>query len=232
MSAIVTMLIIIALSLVAIGVVWAVISNILKGTKEEISLGFEDLMENPLNVGENNSNEEEECTPQSDEITCGVWICGSRENNCGTIVDCGACASGTCGEGVCVGCTPVCDGKECGDDGCGSECPPGCEGSAECVEGNCITEISVDSGVIDLVWPPGVGLYFDSYDLPTEIGYIHYYVKFPGSAESECLLIYDYIFPSLPQVYNKSHIRLGASHSDIQPNDNYEIWETYVGCLG
>ncbi|MFA5061062.1 MAG: LamG-like jellyroll fold domain-containing protein [Candidatus Pacearchaeota archaeon] len=40
-------------------------------------------------------------------------------------------------------CVPSCSGKECGDDGCGGTCPPGCGVSEECVDGVC--EISSSS---------------------------------------------------------------------------------------
>lgn len=36
------------------------------------------------------------------------------------------------------GCTPMCSGKQCGDDGCGSVCGT-CSGSATCEAGQCIT---------------------------------------------------------------------------------------------
>jgi len=35
-------------------------------------------------------------------------------------------------------CTPQCDGKVCGDDGCGGECPPGCPGDQVCNAGQCV----------------------------------------------------------------------------------------------
>jgi len=53
--------------------------------------------------------------------------CDSVPNGCGGAIDCGATcvAPETCGGGgsanVC-GCTPMCSGKNCGDDGCGSSC--------------------------------------------------------------------------------------------------------------
>ena len=48
-----------------------------------------------------------------------------------------------CDDGVCVEppCAPVCGGRECGDDGCGGECPPGCEDGWSCdVTGLCIED--------------------------------------------------------------------------------------------
>ena len=43
MSAIITTLIIIALALVAIGIIWFVIQNVLSSTKSEVTQGTEDL---------------------------------------------------------------------------------------------------------------------------------------------------------------------------------------------
>ena len=41
---------------------------------------------------------------------------------------------------TCTGppCTPDCDGKECGDDGCGGTCAPGCSGNDTCDAGVCV----------------------------------------------------------------------------------------------
>jgi hypothetical protein len=35
------------------------------------------------------------------------------------------------------GCVPACDGKQCGDDGCGASCPPGCGANETCQAGQC-----------------------------------------------------------------------------------------------
>ena len=37
-------------------------------------------------------------------------------------------------------CQPVCEGKECGPDGCGNLCAPGCTGQDSCVQGKCICQ--------------------------------------------------------------------------------------------
>ena len=46
------------------------------------------------------------CIPETQEETCGTWVCGKKTNNCGDEVDCGPC-DGTCVEGVCE---PACEG--------------------------------------------------------------------------------------------------------------------------
>jgi hypothetical protein len=53
---------------------------------------------------------------------------------------------GTCSSGMCR-CTPQCN-KECGDDGCGAQCPA-CGGGRECVNDKCV-ECRTDSDCRDL----------------------------------------------------------------------------------
>ena len=228
-SGIIVTLILVALALVAIGVVWAVVSKIIstgseKITEERFKLN---LATQNLTGGEDTGGDEE-CTPESSDVTCGTWVCGSRTNNCGQPVDCGEpCESGTCVNGTCEGCVPDCTGKTCGSDGCGDNNNCGTCESGECVEGSCVIEDYVNLGVVGDVWPPNVGLYFSSLDLPTNVSYANYYAKFPGSLETRCLIIYDYLWPL--EGYDQSIIRL-IGYSAIQPGDNYEIWETYIGC--
>jgi hypothetical protein len=55
-------------------------------------------------------------------------------------------------------CVPNCDGRACGDDGCGGACPPGCSSGRKCVESGVCMEMDaelVESGikVIDLFSP-------------------------------------------------------------------------------
>ena len=54
------------------------------------------------------------CDPQCDGVSCGgPDACGGT---------CGCEPGTTCEAGACVPCTAMCDGKECGDDGCGGVC--------------------------------------------------------------------------------------------------------------
>jgi sulfatase modifying factor 1 len=46
-------------------------------------------------------------------------------------------AAGTAGSSGAAGCVPDCEGKECGFDGCGSLCAPGCSSSQGCHAGQC-----------------------------------------------------------------------------------------------
>lgn len=98
------------------------------------------------------------CEPSCWGIECGLDpVCGTRNcGNCQPLADCtpegqcvcqgAACGSACCPEGqVCDAtehcCTPDCDGKECGADGCGGYCGPGCEVGYTCnPDGLCISE--------------------------------------------------------------------------------------------
>ncbi|MBM4396681.1 MAG: SUMF1/EgtB/PvdO family nonheme iron enzyme [Deltaproteobacteria bacterium] len=46
-------------------------------------------------------------------------------------------------------CVPSCGGKECGDDGCGGSCPPGCDGDSECAFGTCRPKCTVPCGACE-----------------------------------------------------------------------------------
>ena len=104
------------------------------------------------------------------ECSTGLTNCGGvcvdttqDEQNCGA---CGAtCASGEgCQSGVCVAvCIPDCNGKNCGDDGCGGVCGtcdgsspvchegvcgPACLANAECTNLQCC-DLAIDGGTCD-----------------------------------------------------------------------------------
>ena len=66
-----------------------------------------------------------------------------------------------CVDGVCVDCVPQCDGKECGDNGCGGSCgecplPPGatCVIATECIQGSCAYEVQQYFCVVDDICVP------------------------------------------------------------------------------
>ena len=103
--------------------------------------GGEDCLSCPLDCkcGGGQECDEGQC------IECPEY-CGKYGKQCGEFQGCGCGTCGqqtTCIDGQCV-CEPDCEGKECGQDGCGGSCgscPPGqtCSGS-ECVEGPCTNE--------------------------------------------------------------------------------------------
>ena len=120
-----------------------------------------------------------------------------------------------CGNGV------IDEGEECDDgntidgDGCSSSCT--------------IEKEVINSGLVDLTWPPEVNLFFDSFNLSTTQSYTGNFVKFPGSIETRCLLIIDHIFPANPEDYNKSFVRLGTPNNEksfVTNGDNYEVWDS------
>ena len=88
------------------------------------------------------------CIPDCEGKQCGGNGCGGTCGSCGDFGGCKQdgtcscdfekCAGTCCGDGaVCFDstcCPPQCDGKECGDDGCGGTCGQ-CDGLEECGEG-------------------------------------------------------------------------------------------------
>lgn len=126
-------------------------------------------------------------------------ICGIAE--CGTVIN------GTCTDVI-----------------CGL-----CDSGFDCVSGSCVAEISINSGLVDLTWPPEMNLFFDSFNLSKTESYTGNFANFPGSLETRCLGIIDHIFPAEPENYNKSFIRLGTPGNEksfVSNGDNYVIWES------
>jgi len=73
------------------------------------------------------------CNPQCGENSCGLDDgCGRRCTTCPDGMTCNT------NQWKCeVICKPDCSFKECGDDGCGNECPPGCSPGQNCINGKC-----------------------------------------------------------------------------------------------
>lgn len=166
------------------------------------------------------------CVPDCSGKECGDNGCGGL---CGTCTGEEICQNGTCSSEPC---TSDCGNRECGNapNGCGV-CGT-CDTGYNCIEGYCIKEERINFGTINSVWPSNVGLYFDSEDLPKDGGvyYISFYAKFTTGPEERCIIIEDFMPPIFPEIYNRSHIKL-ATFSSIQPGNNYEIWQTYEGCI-
>lgn len=175
---------------------------------------------------------------RSCENGCGDRECGPDPNECVGL--CGICDEEIwgpdvwCDEGYCSNetCVPDCTGRECGPDPICEESCGECSGTEECTEeGICLSEVYLNNGTVFSVWPINTGIYFDSEDLPKSgVDYTDYYARFPGSLETRCLQIREFITPVIPEVYNMSHVRFVTSSTDIEPDDQYEIWETYEGC--
>ena len=174
----------------------------------------------------------------ADPNPCGAAVCGNAIDTCGNTISCGTCASGSiCSEGacveVCVADPNPCGAAVCGNtlDTCGNTISCGaCDSGSICSEGgSCFLNIIINSGIVDLTWPPVMGLYFDADNLSTTTSYVGKFVEFPGSAETRCLPITEHIFPSEPLIYNNSFLRLGTPNNErsfISNGDNYGIWES------
>ena len=179
------------------------------------------------------------CTPDCTGLQCGL------DPVCGT--ECGPCT----GDDVCNGTQQCVAPEECTDTCaslgyvcstwtiCGVEetCLPGCIAPEQCNStGQCYAPIALNSGTISNAWPPGVGLYFDSLDLPIDLpgtGYASYYTRFPSRPSLvQCYQILGYLQPELG-VYDKAIVEIYVSEVGlpIDQGDTYEIWEDEVDCL-
>ena len=192
-----------------------------------------------------------ECEPEDPSATCGEWECGTRQNNCGEDVDCGALAGGdcatqygegwVCSNGTCVDystCEDTCAslGYDCGtwpicgvDTICG-DYEGGCAPGYECLEGVCAEITFINSGTIENVWPPESGIYFDSSELPKQDGL--YYGKaayFPDKEPQNCYLIVDYTYNE--EIYSNAIVKLNLFEPlNIATGDSYQIWDSLSDC--
>lgn len=170
------------------------------------------------------------CTANCTNLVCGPDpVCG---------VSCGNCENGfNCLNGMCVSSSCVPDSNEttCGASVCGTklnncgafvDCGT-CSFGQICSDGVCNIISPVNSGSVEDLWPGNSGMYFGSSSLPTDTSYVGYYAKFPGSAETSCLLIVLYRFPI--DGYAKSHVGFSFGTA-LQVGDTYNIYETIDGC--
>jgi len=100
-----------------------------------------------LAFGGCSGDEAEECTPNHHTVCKeGVvyWVdsCGEQGDKAGDC-ECGCNADFTACKDPCD-CIPDCTNKECGPDGCGGTCPPGCDSGYTCVGGACEEECQPD----------------------------------------------------------------------------------------
>jgi len=177
-----------------------------------------------------NGNGGENCVANCSNLSCGPDpICGTS---------CGNCNSGfSCSNGICISSSCVPDSNEttCGTSNCGTKtnncgtfvnCGV-CAIGQVCSEGICQGITPVNSGIVEELWPGNSGMYFGSSSLSTDTSYAGYYAKFPGSAETSCLLIVIHRFPV--DGYSKSHVGFSFGTS-LQVGDNYNIYSTIDGC--
>lgn len=165
------------------------------------------------------------------------WECGLDpvcQESCGNCILPETCVSEThvCADlGDCdttVDCTGWVCGKKLNDCGVWIDCPPGCPAGQMCDDaGSCFEITPVATGTVEETWPGTSGMYFGSSDLPIDVSYDEFYIEFPGSTETDCLLISRYVFPV--EGYAKSHIAFNFETS-VQTGDTYQIWETLEEC--
>ena len=150
---------------------------------------------------------------------CTAGVCGTTDST-QTIQECpiGEICAVLSGQANCF--IPV----ECSSD---IDCPTG----EICMEGECVTETSLNTGSIDSIWPFTLGEFFDSPNLPKEgeeNTYNGKYIIFPGSTETRCLKITAHVFPN--STLDNAYVKLNESITSIITGDNYEIWKTNYIC--
>ncbi|MCK9567994.1 hypothetical protein M0R72_03500 [Candidatus Pacearchaeota archaeon] len=170
------------------------------------------------------------CTPNCAGLSCGP------DPVCET--SCGNCESGfSCSNGMCVSNSCVSNSNEttCGTSNCGTKLN-NCGEVVNCgvcilgqtCKNNICSEITIiNSGIVEELWPGDSGMYFGSSSLSKTTSYVGYYAKFPGSAETSCLLIVIHRFPV--DGYSKSHVGFSFGTS-LQVGDTYNIYSTIDGC--
>jgi hypothetical protein len=81
--------------------------------------------------------------PVSDDVA-GPGVGGSKggSSGAGGAWPDGSAATAGAGGTAGSGCIPDCTGKQCGDDGCGMPCPPGCSATETCEAGGCVPSVS------------------------------------------------------------------------------------------
>jgi len=182
----------------------------------------------------------EACIPDCLEKECGDNGCEGTCGDCNTLYN----LSYNCNisNNQCEMCTPNCidQSRECGPvpNGCGESCGNCSElyGYPEnsCTNGICIPpEVSLNNGTVLSVWPyPEGRMLFDSEDLPISptIDYTGYYVRFPGSSQIGCMLIYDFVTPIPLASYDKSYMKISEDPTTVDIEDYYEVWRTREGC--
>jgi len=197
------------------------------------------------------------CVPEQTCLTEG-FDCGSFEDDCGDLQDCGGECDGTdvCTNNFCIpdDCVPLAPldactnaGYECGnlsnEETCGN--PVNCstvnggtcseqnggDPNWECVDHVCEEITYIEGGIIDNVWPPGAGIYFDNDEL-TKIDnlYYGYSVAFSGY-DSECYLIIGYSYDEAVYPNVIVEMFLQQPLEDLQAGDTYEIWDQINDCI-
>jgi len=179
---------------------------------------------------------DEDCDPDSfiigSERCVGneVWIerkdnfCSSNNctNNITLVLKEGGNCSAKAGNWSCLGGWCI-ENVECTLD---AHCNPGGTCGKMCVNRTCVTEYFNNSGIVSSIWPPNLGEYFDSPNLPTSgISYVNYFVK---NVLGRCFRVREHVYPSSPGA--NSYLRLDVANTSIQSEDTYQVWKTKLNC--
>ena len=107
-----------------------------------------------------------------------------------------------------------------------ADCPVG----EICVEGSCVLEEVINSGMISSIWPFGIGEYFDSPSLldPNNKSLVNYFIVFPSSAQTGCLKIKEHLLPNATGA--SPYVRLNATITNISSGNSFQVWETSYIC--
>ena len=112
----------------------------------------------PASCGDDTCDPEEDCAVCVDDCgeCCGNGTCEEHES-CGTcLADCGCRPDETCNAEtercIPIGCTPQCDGRACGPNGCGDVCGQ-CDGDELCSgEGICVDASACGEQPCEVAW--------------------------------------------------------------------------------
>jgi hypothetical protein len=180
------------------------------------------------------------CVPETDQEACVGADCGDVYNNCGDLVNCvdtcapsDVCVSNSCCAPNLNACTNF--GAECGSvtNDCGNliPCTNTCTALQECVGITCEDLAPLETGTIENVWPPGVGIYFDSDDLLKQDGvYFGYVAFFPIVDDTQCFSIIGHSYDL--DVYLNSIVELDLFLNPLAiiTGSSYEVWESRNDC--
>ncbi len=152
------------------------------------------------------------CVPQSNSTTCASAQC-DKVNNCGDVVDCPqSCSAGyvcSTSSGMCLrSCVRNCQGKQCGDDGCGGVCGS-CNSGYTCSSNN----LCVLSGNEEQVG----NINFDFAGIDTDSLFVGQkgWWRMKSSDTGDLTYTIDYGDGSVPGRVMYSHVNIGSNGAEF-----------------
>ena len=188
------------------------------------------------------------CTPQNVSSACGTSgyvgfpSCDSSTPSKSIVQNYQnySCVNNICQTNVTTDTLQNCSGTQiCSASTGNPQCftPVECTQNSDCVlgkicsNGTCIPETAALNGTVASIWPFNLGEYFDSNNLPKvkgTINYVNYNIIFPGSNETRCLKILEFVYPDNPA--DNSYIRVNSKNTNIKSGNYFEVWQTAYGC--